>query len=117
MCTRRGGGCWCCVQDGVIATPELRGTILPGITRKSIVELATRLGFQVKDREGAAHGTLWTSENVFLGFLSPKRETRVILTGSQHLPPDFLNPMLTRTSPVVPGGRASSVRRRVGVCR
>ena len=40
------------MQGGVIATPELRGTILPGITRKSIIELATSLGFEVKDREG-----------------------------------------------------------------
>jgi hypothetical protein len=34
-------------QDNVISTPELKGTILPGITRKSIVELAGSCGYKV----------------------------------------------------------------------
>ncbi|KAJ7958313.1 Branched-chain-amino-acid aminotransferase [Quillaja saponaria] len=38
------------VKDRVIYIPELRGTILPGITRKSIIELALSLGFQVEER-------------------------------------------------------------------
>ena len=38
-----------CVKDGVIYTPELTGTILPGITRLSIIELARSLGYKVNE--------------------------------------------------------------------
>jgi len=36
-----------CVKDNVLYTPELTGTILPGITRLSTIELARSLGYQV----------------------------------------------------------------------
>jgi branched-chain amino acid aminotransferase len=36
-----------CVKDGVLYTPELTGTILPGITRNSIIELARHNGIEV----------------------------------------------------------------------
>ncbi|KAB1208290.1 Branched-chain-amino-acid aminotransferase 3, chloroplastic [Morella rubra] len=38
------------VKDDVISTPATHGTILPGITRKSIIEIALSLGYQVKER-------------------------------------------------------------------
>ncbi len=38
------------VKDGVIYTPEL-GTILAGITRESIMELAKNLGYKVKEKK------------------------------------------------------------------
>ncbi|WVZ86718.1 hypothetical protein U9M48_033460 [Paspalum notatum var. saurae] len=38
------------VKDNVISTPLLTGTILPGITRKSIIEISQNLGFQVEER-------------------------------------------------------------------
>jgi branched-chain amino acid aminotransferase len=38
------------VKDNVISTPELKGTILPGITRKSIIELARSRGYEVLER-------------------------------------------------------------------
>ena len=31
----------------MISTPELTGTILPGVTRKSIIELARSRGYEV----------------------------------------------------------------------
>jgi branched-subunit amino acid aminotransferase/4-amino-4-deoxychorismate lyase len=34
-------------QDNVISTPAIKGTILPGITRKSIIEVAQSKGFKV----------------------------------------------------------------------
>jgi branched-chain amino acid aminotransferase len=37
-------------DDGTIVTPELSGTILEGITRSSIIELAGKLGHQVEER-------------------------------------------------------------------
>jgi branched-chain amino acid aminotransferase len=38
------------VKGGVVATPAIRGTILPGITRKSVVELARDRGYKVEER-------------------------------------------------------------------
>lgn len=35
------------VKGHVIATPPTRGTILPGITRKSVIELAADRGYKV----------------------------------------------------------------------
>ena len=37
-------------DDGSIVTPELTGTILEGVTRSSIMELAGKLGHQVQER-------------------------------------------------------------------
>ncbi|PIA38466.1 hypothetical protein AQUCO_02800288v1 [Aquilegia coerulea] len=37
------------VKDRTISTPEIIGTILPGITRKSIIDVARKQGFQVKE--------------------------------------------------------------------
>ncbi len=38
-------------DDGSIVTPELSGTILEGITRKSIVDLCDQLGHKVEERQ------------------------------------------------------------------
>ncbi|XP_062177001.1 branched-chain-amino-acid aminotransferase 6-like isoform X1 [Alnus glutinosa] len=38
------------VKGNVISTPATRGTILPGITRKSIIEIALAFGYQVEER-------------------------------------------------------------------
>ncbi|XP_047315471.1 branched-chain amino acid aminotransferase 2, chloroplastic-like isoform X2 [Impatiens glandulifera] len=38
------------VKDNVIATPTIKGTILPGITRKSIIDVARNQGFKVEER-------------------------------------------------------------------
>ena len=40
-----------CVKDGVISTPELTGTILPGVTRKSVIELAESKGYEVREEK------------------------------------------------------------------
>ncbi|KAK7400426.1 hypothetical protein VNO78_11632 [Psophocarpus tetragonolobus] len=37
------------VKGNTIFTPEIDGTILPGITRKSIIEIATDMGYQVME--------------------------------------------------------------------
>jgi len=38
------------VIDGVLVTPDLRGTILPGITRDSVIHLAKHWGMPVEER-------------------------------------------------------------------
>ena len=40
-----------CVKDNVLYTPELTGTILPGITRASIIALARHLGYDVHEEK------------------------------------------------------------------
>jgi len=40
-----------CVKDGVISTPELTGTILPGVTRMSVIELARSKGYEVREEK------------------------------------------------------------------
>ncbi|KAE9458534.1 hypothetical protein C3L33_09562, partial [Rhododendron williamsianum] len=37
-------------EGNVISTPSIKGTILPGITRKSIIDVARSQGFQVEER-------------------------------------------------------------------
>ena len=41
------------VIDGKVVTPELNGSILPGITRKTVLELAQSLGYEVEERRVA----------------------------------------------------------------
>ncbi|KAL0431452.1 UNVERIFIED_CONTAM: Branched-chain amino acid aminotransferase 2, chloroplastic [Sesamum radiatum] len=38
------------VKGNLISTPTIKGTILPGITRKSVLDLARSLGFQVEEQ-------------------------------------------------------------------
>ncbi|KAJ7968376.1 Branched-chain-amino-acid aminotransferase [Quillaja saponaria] len=38
------------VKGNIISTPGIQGTILPGITRKSVIELALDFGYQVEER-------------------------------------------------------------------
>ena len=39
------------VENGKVVTPALNGSILPGITRKSIIQLAEDLGYEVEERK------------------------------------------------------------------
>jgi branched-chain amino acid aminotransferase len=43
-----------CVKDNTLYTPELTGTILPGITRQSIIELARHNGYDVIETKVSA---------------------------------------------------------------
>ncbi|KAI3489825.1 hypothetical protein L1887_46040 [Cichorium endivia] len=37
-------------EGNIISTPAIKGTILPGITRKSIIDVARSQGFQVEEK-------------------------------------------------------------------
>ncbi|KAF3440978.1 hypothetical protein FNV43_RR19264 [Rhamnella rubrinervis] len=39
------------VKGNLISTPALQGTILPGITRRSVIEIALDFGYQVEERD------------------------------------------------------------------
>ncbi len=49
--------------DGKIVTPELQGSVLPGITRKSILEVARDWGYTVEERLISIDEVLETAKN------------------------------------------------------
>ena len=51
-----------CVKDGVLYTPELTGTILPGITRDSIIQLAKHAGIEVHETRVTAEFAMSADE-------------------------------------------------------
>ena len=54
-----------CVRDGELVTPGHNASILDGISRKSVIQIATDLGYTVVERE-LARAELYLAEEVFL---------------------------------------------------
>ncbi len=53
------------VRDGVVLTPDLSASILPGITRDTIVALAAELGYPVVESQ-LVRSDLYTADEVFM---------------------------------------------------
>ncbi len=53
------------VRDGVLSTPPATDGALPGITRRGVLELATQLGFETRERT-LGRVDLWDADEVFL---------------------------------------------------
>jgi branched-chain amino acid aminotransferase len=53
------------VRDGVIATPGQSNSILDGITRRSVIQIAQDLGYTVVERD-VARGELYLADEVFM---------------------------------------------------
>jgi branched-chain amino acid aminotransferase len=53
------------VREGVILTPPHTASILDGINRKSVIQIASDLGYTVEERD-LARGELYLAEEVFL---------------------------------------------------
>jgi branched-chain amino acid aminotransferase len=53
------------MESGELATPELGDTVLPGITRKSVIELARAKGVQVSERRVAIDEVLAEAKEAF----------------------------------------------------
>jgi branched-chain amino acid aminotransferase len=53
------------LKSGELATPELGDTVLPGITRKSVIELARAQGVKVAERKVAIEEVLAEAKEVF----------------------------------------------------
>ena len=65
------------VKDGVIDTPDLSASILPGITRETIIEIARDLGYTVRERQLIRTDLLIADEVFFTGTaaeVTPVRE-------------------------------------------
>ena len=75
------------VQDGVIHTPPQTASILDGINRRSIIQIATDLGFRVVERD-LARAELYLADEVFLSGtaaeLVPVREIDDHRVGDGH---------------------------------
>jgi branched-chain amino acid aminotransferase len=52
------------VNDGKITTPSLNFSVLPGITRDSVIKLARDIGYEVVE-QGVARGALYIADEVF----------------------------------------------------
>jgi branched-chain amino acid aminotransferase len=53
------------IKDGKIATPELANSILPGITRDTVIQIAQDLGYQVKETQ-LIRSDLYLADEVFM---------------------------------------------------
>ena len=53
------------VKDEVISTPDLSGSILPGITRQAVMEIAQTLGYAVHERQ-LIRSDLYVADEVFM---------------------------------------------------
>jgi len=72
------------VRDGIVITPPHTASILDGITRKSVIQIARDLGYTVEERD-IARAELYMAEEVFLtgtaAELVPVREVDDITVG------------------------------------
>lgn len=72
------------VKDGTIYTPEAESSILPGITRASIIELARDIGYKVVEKQMTKEELLSADEAFFTGTaveMAPIREIDDVLIG------------------------------------
>jgi branched-chain amino acid aminotransferase len=74
------------VKDGVIATPDLATSILPGITRDTVIQIAQDLGYQVVQKQ-LIRTDLYVADEVFMtgtaAEVTPIREIDDIAIGSR----------------------------------
>ena len=54
-----------CVRDGVLATPDLSASILPGITRDTVIQIAQDLGHRVVEKQ-LIRSDLYLADEVFM---------------------------------------------------
>ena len=97
------------IRDGVIATPGQTSSILDGINRKSVIEIARDLGYQVVERD-VARAELALADEVFLtgtaAELTPLREIDDIEIG----PPGEITRQIQRVFDDALHGRAALPR-------
>ena len=72
------------VRDGVIYTPDLSASILPGITRDTVIQIAQDLGYRVVEKQ-LIRTDLYLAEEVFMtgtaAEVTPLREIDDITIG------------------------------------
>jgi branched-chain amino acid aminotransferase len=72
------------VRDGVIATPDLLASILPGITRDAVIQIAQDLGYQVVQKQ-LIRTDLYLADELFMtgtaAEVTPIREIDDVVVG------------------------------------
>ena len=53
------------IKDEILSTPDLSASILPGITRQTVIEIAQTLGYAVQERE-IIRSELYLADEVFM---------------------------------------------------
>ncbi len=53
------------IKDEILSTPDLSASILPGVTRQSVIEIAQTLGYAVQERE-IIRSELYLADEVFM---------------------------------------------------
>ena len=61
------------VQDGVILTPDPTASILPGVTRDTIIQIAQDLGYRGRGDEPHSRTDLYLADEMFLTGTTPLR--------------------------------------------
>ncbi|HEY1370284.1 MAG TPA: branched-chain amino acid transaminase [Gaiellaceae bacterium] len=93
------------IKDGVIATPDLSASILPGITRDSIIQIAEDLGYPVVQKQ-LIRTDLYLADEVFMcgtaAEVTPIREVDDHLVGppgpvTQQIQQSYLDTVRGRT--------------------
>ena len=59
---------WCVIADSVtclISTPDLSASILPGITRQTVIEIAQTLGYAVHEKQ-LIRSDLYVADELFM---------------------------------------------------
>lgn len=72
------------VKDGILYTPEAASSILPGITRASVIELARDMGYEVVEKRITKEELLSADELFFTGTaaeIAPIREIDGVIIG------------------------------------
>lgn len=54
------------VQDGILVTPPLAASVLDGITRNTVLQIAQDLGIPVREEEQIPRGQLYTCDEMFM---------------------------------------------------
>lgn len=73
------------VYEGILFTPDIANSILPGITRKSVLRLATDLGFQVRETNVMREMLYIADEIFFAGTaaeITPVRSVDKVIIGN-----------------------------------
>jgi len=72
------------VKDGILYTPEAESSILPGITRASVIELARDLGYEVVEKLITKEELFAADEAFFTGTaaeMAPIRQIDTVTIG------------------------------------
>ena len=95
------------VQDGVLMTPPLAASVLQGITRDAVLQIADDLGIPVRQEEQIPRGQLYTCEELFMtgtaAEITPIRSVDRNPVGNGGCPGEITQKIMARFRGIVTG--------------